>query len=1137
MARKDDLDRPLFTRMRTQFETADAETLLHSPSEDLLDFIRKSPLVYGFWADFKRLAKAAERSTPIEPTAALLARLDTADLPAYSPSLPISPLQEKLAGFSRMDSDGTYAYVVNSSWRAAGAHIVDLSNPALPEIVAEIKQNGSVDVAVSGTKLYLLMQASWNVKGRLACYDISDPTQPKPESGIEIADAVRVVASGSQIAVLTTENRRPGLQLIDASAPGQLRLLGHLALPSPLTLQVVGSTAYIINSSQRRRGDDTLVIADLSDPMNPKQLREIAVPATTDLAIQGRYAYLACSKGRNTAPNSQTGLVVVDLAPPDFAQARRVALLAMGNVASLAVSGGYAYVSVGRAHYVDRNAGGVRIVDISDPLHPRLNGTYTADEVATIQVVNGVVCIGEDAQWTSHFRILDVSEPGRPLLLGAAPRRETLAYMKRRGRRLLRTLALRDPETYVRTAAAVLLETGKSQPELDRRTQWISMDLLYGTGTRTEQQAHGRGSYSLLLPGLSLRTRDERFPELWDRYPELAEPLYTTPNLPWQTAETACKILRAANTPLPTLNDKMLTRFLASGSPLLRSVASRQVAATLATGKSVAADVAAETYYRATRRQRTVIDGYFGLQKSDARWNLAFATRLYQLASSAVQGVVLPRKATLAFALLLSRFPAIFNRDIAPASLVALYAAGRPDFTAKALKVLATVLPAQLPEWLRALKLLPPEPREVAVQAILRGTADKDILPRAVAALVNDPDDWIRETGWRVLAHSQTALAPIASVWSDLLDSSAPTPALLTALASPDALALFSRCNFDSHIIAARLEAHPYLIPLLPMSALEKVVAVLPPTAVIRLASEATDEQWPEMRRAILAGPLQPDSRAAFWREAFAAIGATGNTVLTARLLNDAALRTAFLQSADITEFLRSANPVFGPILGAWSTTHADLLRRDSAELLQIATHPLPDIRIVGLERVRQIGMSLPFALRLLESELPPAAALGKTFFEAIPPDEGRRTEAITALCDSPKPSVRAYGRDYLKAHPEMMAAGDMLERLSENPDPETQAFVAGQLMAQANAAQPGAPLQTAAFDRAVLRARDKGRRAKELVKTRLDRQPTADIPLLLEMARSRTPRDADWALGQLAKLALDGVEIPGFTLDGVAGG
>jgi hypothetical protein len=1132
MAPKESLDRALMTRLRTQFQTTDADSLLRTASDDLLAFIRNVPLVYGFWGDFKRLVKAAERATATEFIAALLARLDTTDLPRHAPRVPDAPQQDRLHGVGRMEFDGAFAYVLCTGWRSQGVSIVDMTLPALPAITAHIDLPNLLDVAISGTKMVLLQSGSW---GRLSCYDISDRQRPKPETSIEMANGVRVAVSGTLIAVVSPQGRRPGLQLFDASLPGRLQPSGYLALYHAAAIQIVDRTAYIVTEAERGGKESRLTVVDLSDPLQPRKVKEIPIPPTGDLVVQGRYAYLTCTEDSSSHPNTQPGLAVVDLAPTGlaiFGGARRIALLPLGRAVSLAVQGRYAYVSIARAQTDAKQTGGLRIVDISDPSHPQLVGSFQADEARAVKVSGEVLCACLEIGWDNGFQPMHVGEPSRPLLLGAAPSRETLDYMKRRGRRLLRNLALRDPETYVKTAVQMLLETAKFSPALDTKLQWISMDLLYGGGTRYEQQAHGRGSYGAPRAGLSLRTRQERFPELWDRYPESAEQLYTTPKLPWETWEAACKMLRDAKRPLPALSDKMLAGFLTSESPLLRSIAGRQIVATLEAGRTVAADIVADTYFGGTRRQREVIGQYLIQQQNNARWATAFATRLYRRASFVVVEISLPHKAMLSFALLISLFPTLFHRDILPKTVAALFNTHRSDFIAWTLEVLRNVLPMQLAEWLTALESLSTETRETAVQAVLAGFETKEIPQKKAGELVQHPSAWIRQTAWRILAHSQTPLADIAPVWLGLLDSTEPTPALLTAFDSPHALALFTRCEFDSQLMADRLERHSFLTTLLPMNALEKIVAVLDPASTVQMVAETSSVQWPELRTALLRIPLLLNRRGEFWRAAFAAISATGNENLIHRLLNDETMQADFLHLVDISEFLHSANPVFGPLLGQWIAAHLDHLSRDSAELLQIATHPLPEVRGVGLEQVRKMGMSLPFALRMLESELPPSVALGKTFFEAIEPGDSQRAEAITALCDSPKPSVRAYGREVLTARPDMLADTDIWERLSENPDTETQAFVAGQLLAQ-----PTTAGRASAFDRAVLRARDRGRRAKELVKARLDTQPTPDVSLLLEMARSRTPRDADWALGQLAKLALEGVEIPGFTLDGVAGG
>jgi hypothetical protein len=84
---------------------------------------------------------------------------------------------------------------------------------------------------------------------------------------------------------------------------------------------------------------------------------------------------------------------------------------------------------------------------------------------------------------------------------------------------------------------------------------------------------------------------------------------------------------------------------------------------------------------------------------------------------------------------------------------------------------------------------------------------------------------------------------------------------------------------------------------------------------------------------------------------------------------------------------------------------------------------------------------------------------------------------------------------------------------------------------------EPSRPSETPQFDRDVLRARNKARAAKEAVKARQETEGTVDVETLLSMARgSGTPRDAEWALSQLARRALAGEQISGFSIDGVAG-
>ena len=71
----------------------------------------------------------------------------------------------------------------------------------------------------------------------------------------------------------------------------------------------------------------------------------------------------------------------------------------------------------------------------------------------------------------------------------------TIAYMKRRARRDLKTLAKSNAERFVRVAAETLL-TGKGMAEIDPAVHWVAMDLLFGGGGRYYQAKHGRGRRS-----------------------------------------------------------------------------------------------------------------------------------------------------------------------------------------------------------------------------------------------------------------------------------------------------------------------------------------------------------------------------------------------------------------------------------------------------------------------------------------------------------------------------------------------------------------------------------------------------------------------------------------------------------------
>jgi hypothetical protein len=389
---------------------------------------------------------------------------------------------------------------------------------------------------------------------------------------------------------------------------------------------------------------------------------------------------------------------------------------------------------------------------------------------------------------------------------------------------------------------------------------------------------------------------------------------------------------------------------------------------------------------------------------------------------------------------------------------------------------------------------------------------------------------WVREAGWRLLQVLALESRTIADVWMELLSGEADAPALATALDAKAALALLGRVRLDAGGLAGQLERRLIQAREFSSEAFARLARALPAAEIVRIAATAAQGEWGRLRSPCLEALLDTMWRAEFWRAVWAALPADDGGLLARRVLEDAPVADSFL-AVEAEGFFATPPPGAGALLLRWIRAHESHFDRDAPLLLAAATCPLPEVRDWGLGRVRSVGMDLPFALRLLESGLPPSVAAGRAFFEAVPAGDERERELALALCDSPEASVRAYGREYVERRAASLPLETVLSDLAEHRDPLTQEFVAKRLLER-----PELAARLAVFERELLRTRDRARRAKELVKQRPSREGDEEVALLLEMARGRTPRDAEWALEQLARLALAGREIEGLTVDGPAG-
>lgn len=199
------------------------------------------------------------------------------------------------------------------------------------------------------------------------------------------------------------------VRVYDVSSPEKIRSLdwkGYVArffqgsAIRGLTLE--GGTLYIADQ-------DALGIADVSDPRHPR-VTAILSHGTggilEDVAVSGNYAYLSIEGA---------GIQVVDVS--DKARPARVRTIPVGgsdNPWRIAVNGKYLYVAGGEDARLD-------IFDLRDPGNPVRAGSYTADSQGSFSSVAVKDRYAYVAEYYTGVRIIDVSDPRKPLPVTMIP--------------------------------------------------------------------------------------------------------------------------------------------------------------------------------------------------------------------------------------------------------------------------------------------------------------------------------------------------------------------------------------------------------------------------------------------------------------------------------------------------------------------------------------------------------------------------------------------------------------------------------------------------------------------------------------------------------------------------------------------
>ncbi len=711
------------------------------------------------------------------------------------------------------------------------------------------------------------------------------------------------------------------------------------------------------------------------------------------------------------------------------------------------------------------------------------------------------------------------------------PTFNTMVYMKRRGRRFLQRLSQQNPSVYQELAYTLLKQ---NDSELDLSYQWLTVDILNGTARRFSQFGHGRGKYALRIRRISLNTQDVRAADAWAKHPDNIITLVNTANLPWQIQEWALKMLLANKIQYPALSEATLLGFLQGQSPLLIRLATAQVVAIFESGGAPDSELAAYAFLYGKATQRQIIRQNIQEDQVNSRWGDQFGMRLAGLVGQ-FSGKLSGRYLEAAL-LLAQKYPGSVNaRNFIPI-IPALYFTGRAEFRTLIVGVLSHFNLSGIPQLLGYCQGFNREQRREFNRFVAGYLQKIPVNFSYFYPLVFNNLPVVMEFGWELLAITgKTGKIP-AELWSNILNwaqnSSIYLPTLETALCSPAAIQLLPKDQLIIKLLQRVLLNHPTLFSALAPETAMLLMKHWQLGFILKLISEVDDSVWLNLKESLIA-ELREDGRLLkFWREVMEAIPGDANGRFATRILNDKTVAQSFYEVAD-EGFLDKGEPAFSTLLVEWIGQQPDLFSKNSPALLKAATHKLPEIREQAFRQLDEVGLDMPFALRLLESGLPEVIARGKLFFEAIPPGHPQELEYTLAILDSPERYAQAFGREFLLKRQGNLPSEEVTRRLAEHPAPQVQELVATRLLQQPEVAK-----QLPEFDSSVLRARNRGRKVKELVKKRLEQTaPTnLDKTTLLEMTHSRTPRDAEWAWQELARLAMAGEEIPGLEIGPLSG-
>ena len=336
------------------------------------------------------------------------------------------------------------------------ADVFDPSNPIHLAAYSVEDDFFHTSVAISGSALFVATQNTG-----LYTSDISDPSTPLlTDSDMTGASCTDVIVNDNYAYASQTYNGTRVIDLSNINEPSEVAFFGvwpehtsysscfkddilyvsgymspaHvLDVANPLDPVEIASwpdyptynTQIIDNQLYATTGDEVFYILDITDPTNPAMTSSYTAQYTSDLVLtyglkvkdidNKRYAFVAVFCYSFTGGTEYGDVLILDVTDPTN-------IIEISNIPGnrpydVDISGNYLYIS--ESGVFPDIAGGIKVVDITDPSDPIEKGSWLlADPPATgfdIAVSGNMVYLAAAAD---GLRVIDVSYPDNPTEVG-----------------------------------------------------------------------------------------------------------------------------------------------------------------------------------------------------------------------------------------------------------------------------------------------------------------------------------------------------------------------------------------------------------------------------------------------------------------------------------------------------------------------------------------------------------------------------------------------------------------------------------------------------------------------------------------------------------------------------------------------